>query len=208
MNKLVGNKVTTDIHLGDWGMPIAQIIAFCEKENIDIKSITAEQLIDIYPKSSKLYSDSEDFKIIAQEKNKKLNNLDKKTIEDWKYIRNISIDSMKKVLDILNHDFDLWLGESSVNELIEPMLESLKKDGKVELDEGALVSTQKTEPKILITKSDGSYLYLTTDIATVLDRLEKIEFSSGLCSTSMSSLLNPANATSIDQCSSSIFLIL
>ncbi len=180
LNKLVGNKVTTDIHLGDWGMPIAQIIAFCEKENIDIESITAEKLIEIYPKSSKLYSDSEDFKIIAQEKNKKLNNLDKKIIEEWKYIRNISIDSMKKVLDILNHDFDLWLGESSVNELIEPMLETLKKEGKVELDEGALVSTQKTEPKILITKSDGSYLYLTTDIATVLDRLEKIEFDTVL----------------------------
>ncbi len=180
LNKLVGNKVITDIHLGDWGMPIAQIIAFCEKENIDIKSITAEKLIEIYPKSSKLYSESEDFKIIAQEKNKKLNDLDKKIIEDWKYIRTISIDSMKKVLDILNHDFDLWLGESSVNELIEPMLESLKKEGKVELDEGALVSTQKTEPKILITKSDGSYLYLTTDIATVLDRLEKIDFDTVL----------------------------
>ena len=171
MNKLVGNQVTTDIHLGDWGMPIAQIIAFCEKENIDIKSITAEKLIEIYPKSSKLYSDSDQFKIIAQEKNKKLNDLDKKIIEDWKYIRNISIDSMKKVLNILNHDFDLWLGESSVNELIEPMLESLKKEGKVELDEGALVSTQETEPKILITKSDGSYLYLTNDIATVIDGL-------------------------------------
>ena len=180
LNKLVGNKVITDIHLGDWGMPIAQIIAFCEKENIDIKSITAEKLIEIYPKSSKLYAESEDFKIIAQEKNKKLNDLDKKIIEDWKYIRTISIDSMKKVLNILNHDYDLWLGESSVNELIEPMLESLKKEGKVELDEGALVSTQKTEPKILITKSDGSYLYLTTDIATVLDRLEKIEFDTVL----------------------------
>ena len=35
-------------------MPVAQIIAFCEKENIDIKTITAEKLIDIYPKASKL----------------------------------------------------------------------------------------------------------------------------------------------------------
>ena len=57
LNKLVGNQVTTDIHLGDWGMPIAQIIAFCKKENINIKSITAEQLIEIYPNASKLYSD-------------------------------------------------------------------------------------------------------------------------------------------------------
>ena len=65
---------------------------------------------------------------------------------------------MKKVLDILNHDFDLWLGESSVNELIEPMLESLKKAGKVEIDDGALVSTQEADPKILITNILEKYL--------------------------------------------------
>ena len=70
--------------------------------------------------------------------------------------------------------------KSSVNELIEPMLKSLKKEGKVDFDDGALVSTQNTDPKILITKSDGSYLYLTTDIATVLNRLEKNDFDTTL----------------------------
>ena len=180
MNKLVGNNVITDIHLGDWGMPVAQIIAFCEKENIDIKSITAEKLIEIYPDASSLYTDSEEFKKLAQEKNKKLNELDKKIINDWNHIRDVSIKSMKEVLNILNHDFDLWLGESSVNELIEPMLESLKKKEKVDFDEGALVSTQDIEPKILITKSDGSYLYLTTDIATILNRLEINDFDTAL----------------------------
>jgi len=180
MNKLVGNNVITDIHLGDWGMPVAQIIAFCEKENIDIKSITAEKLIEIYPDASSLYTDSEEFKKLAQEKNKKLNELDKKIINDWNHIRDVSIKSMKEVLNILNHDFDLWLGESSVNELIEPMLESLKKKEKVDFDEGALVSTQDIEPKILITKSDGSYLYLTTDIATIMNRLEINDFDTAL----------------------------
>ena len=180
INKLVGNQVTTDIHLGDWGMPVAQIIAFCEKQNIDINSITAEKLIEIYPNSSQLYSESEDFQKAAKEKNKKLNKLDEKIIEEWKHIRDVSIKSMKKVLNTLNHDFDLWLGESSVNELIEPMLESLKKEGKVSFDDGALVSTQDTDPKILITKSDGSYLYLTTDIATILNRLEKNDFDTSL----------------------------
>ena len=180
MNKLVGNNVITDIHLGDWGMPVAQIIAFCEKENIDIKSITAEKLIEIYPDASSLYTDSEEFKKLAQEINKKLNDLDKKIINDWNHIRDVSIKSMKEVLNILNHDFDLWLGESSVNELIEPMLESLKKKEKVDFDEGALVSTQDIEPKILITKSDGSYLYLTTDIATIMNRLEINDFDTAL----------------------------
>ena len=180
LNKIVGNKVTTDIHLGDWGMPVAQIIAFCESKDINIKSITADKLIEIYPSSSELYSNSEKFAKLAKEKNKKLNELDKETIENWKHIREESIKSMKEILDTLNHEFDLWLGESSVNELIEPMLKSLKKEGKVDFDDGALVSTQNTDPKILITKSDGSYLYLTTDIATVLNRLEKNDFDTTL----------------------------
>ena len=180
INKLLGHEVTTDIHLGDWGMPVAQIIAFCEKENIDIESITADKLIEIYPAASAMYSDSEDFKKLAQEENKKLNELNKKTLKKWECIRNVSLNSIKKTLSILQHDFDLWLGESSVNELIEPMIKSLKKEGKIDFDEGALVSTQDKEPKILITKSDGSYLYLTTDIATILNRLEKNDFDTAL----------------------------
>jgi len=180
LNKIIGNQVTTDIHLGDWGMPIAQIIAFCEIENIDIKTLTADKLIDIYPKASALYSESEDFALLAREKNKKLNNDEKKVLNHWTYLKNISIESIKETLSLLNHDFDLWLGESDVNELIEPMIESLKKEGKVGLDDNALVSTEDTDPKILIAKSDGSYLYLTTDIATILNRLKNYDFDTTL----------------------------
>ena len=180
LNKIIGHKVTTDIHLGDWGMPVAQIIAFCEIENIDIKTINAETLLEIYPKASALYSESEDFKNLAQDKNKKLNNNDKLGISEWAYLKKISIDSIKETLFTLNHDFDLWLGESDVNELIEPMIKSLEKDGKIVLDDNALVSSQDTDPKILIAKSDGSYLYLTTDLATIIDRLEKNDFDISL----------------------------
>jgi len=176
LNKIVGHQVTTDIHLGDWGMPIAQIIAFCELENIDIKTITAEKLIDIYPRASTLYSDSEDFEKLAKQKNKELNSEEKKVIDQWSFLKNISINSIKETLLILKHDFDLWLGESDVNELIEPMIESLKKGGKLLLDDNALISSQETDPKILISKSDGSYLYLTTDLATIINRLETNDF--------------------------------
>ena len=176
LNKIVGHQVTTDIHLGDWGMPIAQIIAFCELENIDIKTITAEKLIDIYPRASTLYSDSEDFEKLAKQKNKELNSEEKKVIDQWSFLKNISINSIKETLLILKHDFDLWLGESDVNELIEPMIESLKKEGKLLVDDNALISSQETDPKILISKSDGSYLYLTTDLATILNRLETNDF--------------------------------
>ncbi len=180
LNKIIGHQVVTDIHLGDWGMPVAQIIAFCELENIDINGLTAEKLIEIYPKASALYSDSEDFEYLAKEKNKKLNNQEKKALDQWSFLKEISIESIKGTLSLLKHDFDLWLGESDVNELIEPMIKSLKKQGKVDLDDNALVSTQDSDPKILIAKSDGSYLYLTTDIATILNRIENYDFDTTL----------------------------
>ena len=175
INQLIGNTVTSDIHLGDWGMPVAQIIAYCELENININSINVQQLLDIYPKSTELYKEDESFQILAKEINKNLNKNEKESIEKWKSIRNVSVSELKETLSILNHDFDLWLGESDVNNIIKPMIEKLTKEKKITLDDGALVSTQEKDPKILITKSDGSYLYLTTDLGTVLNRLENYQ---------------------------------
>ena len=171
-NQIIGNSVTSDIHLGDWGMPVAQIIAYCEVENININSINVEKLIDIYPKSTELYKDDETFQMLAKDINKNLNENKKESIKKWGEIRNVSVAELKETLSILNHDFDLWLGESDVNNIIKPMIEKLTKEKKITLDDGALVSTQEKDPKILITKSDGSYLYLTTDLGTVLNRLE------------------------------------
>ena len=62
------------------------------------------------------------------------------------------------------------MGESDVNYLIPKMIADLKDNEKISLDNGAYISNLDSEPKILITKSDGSYLYLTTDLATVLNR--------------------------------------
>tara|TARA_B100000900_G_scaffold96764_1_gene79867 strand:- start:1738 stop:3378 length:1641 start_codon:yes stop_codon:yes gene_type:complete len=172
----IGNEVVSDVHLGDWGMPIAQIITYCEKMNIDIMALNVEQLETIYPKASKDYKGDGDFKIRAQEINKLLNKNDKELIKKWKALKNISIKSLEENFKILNHRFDYWLGESDVNDLIPNMIENLIEDKKVIDDFGALVSTQNTEPKILITKSDGSYLYITTDLATILFRQEKIGY--------------------------------
>ena len=170
INKLAGNKVTSDIHLGDWGMPIAQIIGYMSIHKIDSENITIEELEKIYPLSSSLYSEDEEFRESALQINKKLNESDKETIQQWSVIRQVSIESITQVLEILGHKFDLILGESDVNYLIPEMLESLLEKKKITEDSGAYVVSLNTDPKILITKSDGSYLYLTTDLATVINR--------------------------------------
>jgi len=176
INSFIGNEVVSDIHLGDWGMPISQIITYLEKMNIGIKALNVKQLETIYPIASKNYRDDDDFKTHAQEINKLLNKNDQKLMKKWKALKNISIKSLEENFKILNHSFDYWLGESDVNNIIPKMIENLIEEKKVINDSGALVSTQNTEPKILITKSDGSYLYITTDLATILYRQEKIGY--------------------------------
>ncbi len=170
INKFAGHNVLNDIHLGDWGMPIAQIICYMEKENINIDDIQIEDLEKIYPEASKRYSNDKDFNELAKLINKQLNENKKELIEKWEKIKKISINSIKETLKVLNHEFDIWNGESDVNHLIPDMIINLNKEKKISLDNGAYVSNLNTDPKILITKSDGSYLYLTTDLATVIQR--------------------------------------
>ena len=180
INQLAGNKVLTDIHMGDWGMPIGQIIAYIEKFDIELENIDIKVLEEIYPKAAKLYSEDNVFKDHAQLINKKLNTNNKNLLKKWEKIKKISIESIKEILHLLNHNFDLWMGESDVNYLIPEMIKKLDKDGKISIDEGAYVSNLESDPKILITKSDGSYLYLTTDLATVSNRIEKYDFDKTL----------------------------
>ena len=173
-NKIIGNDINSDIHLGDWGMPVAQIITYCELEGISFDELTINMLEEIYPNASKKYSADDNFKKRSQETNKKLSSGKKEVFSNWKKISELTLTSLKETLLILNHDFDYWWGESSVNNLIPDMLQSLESDGKIEKDDGAFISSQITDPRILITKSDGSYLYITTDLATALLRNKQI----------------------------------
>ena len=173
-NKIIGNDINSDIHLGDWGMPVAQIITYCELEGISFDELTINMLEEIYPNASKKYSADDNFKKRSQETNKKLSSGEKEVFSNWKKISELTLTSLKETLLILNHDFDYWWGESSVNDLIPDMLENLESEGKIEKDDGAFISSQITDPRILITKSDGSYLYITTDLATALLRNKQI----------------------------------
>jgi arginyl-tRNA synthetase len=174
INKVVGNKVYSDIHLGDWGMPVAQIITYCELENLKLDDVSIEMLEEIYPTASAKYKTEKKFKEKAQETNKLLTSGDKVTHKNWEKISDITISALRETLAMLHHDFDYWWGESTVNDLIPEMLKNLEIHGKIEKDDGAVISAEPTDPRILITKSDGSYLYITTDLATVLMRNREI----------------------------------
>ena len=172
--KISGNNCTSDIHLGDWGMPIAQILTYCYQNKIEIKYLSDENLQEIYPKASKLTSENLDFKNKVAQNLSKLNEKNEKLYDDWQIVSNITIQSIQKLLLKLNHEFDLFYGESTVVDLIPQMIENLKNNSYVKLDDGALISKEKVDPPVLILKSDSTYLYMTTDLATVLDREQRI----------------------------------
>jgi arginyl-tRNA synthetase len=92
----------------------------------------------------------------------------------------LSVQDLRKNYDGLNVEFDLWKGESDVNDLIPGMVADFKKSGVTYISEGALVIDVKEEtdtkemPPALILKSDGASLYITTDLATILDRMTNI----------------------------------
>ena len=174
--KLAGSKVISDIHFGDWGMPVAQIIAFIEHNNLDLENLNYEDLEIIYPKANNLSKENADFYETAKSIAKKLNSGDRDYLEKWKKVYNLTIPNIKNLLKKLDHDFDWYFGESNVVKETDLVVSKAIEDNKVKKDSGALISTEDVDPPILITKSDGSYLYLTTDLGTVYFRENKDNF--------------------------------
>ena len=177
INKIAGNKITSDIHLGDWGMPIASILAYIEQNNIDIKAITYSDLESIYPNATSLIKSDISFYKKAKDIAKKLNNSEEMALKNWAIIFDISVKEIKKLLKELNHDFDLFYGESNVVKETNKVINDAKLKNKVTHDDGALVSKEKHDPPIILIKSDGSFLYLTTDLGTVYFREKSDDYS-------------------------------
>ena len=172
MNELVGNSVTSDIHLGDWGMPVAYMIALIEKDELLLESMNYEDIEEIYPEAVAYAENNQGFYEVAKNISFELNRGNQKYIKIWEDILFISTKYIRRTLTKLGHSFDEWKGESDVNKLINPMIVDLLKQEKIIKNEGALVANIDSEPPIIITKSDGSSLYITTDLATVTEREE------------------------------------
>ena len=177
INEIAGNSIISDIHLGDWGMPIALILAYIKKMKLEISKLKHTDLETIYPDATKLADNDEDFYEEAKQISKKLNKKDTELIKEWKIIYDISVENIKKLLDKLGHRFDWFYGESDVVAETKVVINEAKSKDKILDDNGAFLSKELSDPPILLTKSDGSYLYLTTDLGTVYFREQNGDFN-------------------------------
>ena len=150
-----------------------------EGEYPEVAPFTISELEEIYPASSKRSKEDAEYKAKAMEATYKYQQGVRGYWALGMKIREVSIKDLKKVYNTLNCEFDLWNGESTIKDLIPEMVQYMKDGGYAYISDGALVVDVKEEtdtkemPPCMILKSDGASLYNTTDLATILDRVQK-----------------------------------
>lgn len=192
MGRFLGHKVIGDVHLGDWGLQMGLIITELSKRKPELvyfdesyegeypkeAPFTVSELEEIYPTASGKSKTDEAYKNEALEATLQLQQGRRGYQALWKHIMEVSVNDLKKNYAKLKVDFDLWMGESDADAYIPDMVKYLKDEGYAYVDQGALVVDVKEEsdtkeiPPCMILKSDGASLYNTTDLATIVQRME------------------------------------
>ena len=189
--KFLGYNTIGDVHLGDWGLQMGLIIAELQERQPDLpyfdpdftgeypaeSPFTLSELEEIYPTASGKKKDPE-FAEKAHTATFELQQGRRGYRAIWDHIMRISLADLHRVYDSLDVHFEKWLGESDADPYIPAMVEDLKTRGLAVMSEGAWVvpvaeETDKKEvPPMILVKSDGSAIYATTDLATLVQRMQ------------------------------------
>ena len=191
LHKFMGYNVIGDIHLGDWGLQMGLIIAELQERQPDLPyfdpdftgeypkeaPFTLSQLEEIYPTASSKKKDP----IFAEKAHTATYELQQgrrgyRAI--WDHIMGISLPDLHRIYDALDVHYEKWLGESDADPYIPAMVADLQNRGLAVQSEGAWVvpvaeeSDKKEVPPLILVKSDGSAIYATTDLATMVQRMQ------------------------------------
>ncbi len=191
MHKFMGYNTIGDVHLGDWGLQIGLIIAELQERQPELPyfdsdftgeypaepPFTIAELEEIYPTASGKKSDPA-FSHKAHQATLELQQGRRGYRAIWQHIMKVSVADLKKNYDNLNVYFEKWLGESDADPYIPAMVNDLKQRGIAVQSEGAWVvpvaeeGDKKEVPPMILVKSDGSAIYATTDLATMVQRMQ------------------------------------
>jgi arginyl-tRNA synthetase len=203
----LGDEVTGDVHLGDWGLQMGHLVTELQDEQPDLiyfdadftgpypeePPVTIDDLARMYPAASAK----------AKEDPARLERSQKAVAELQagrpgyrallKHFIDVSVAALKVDYEFLNVHFDLWKGESDVDDLIPELVERFKAAGLAREDDGAWIvdiaregenvpvekngktTLKNPMPPIMLINSRGGTGYHTTDLATILDRMEHLE---------------------------------
>lgn len=190
--RFTGDTVVGDVHLGDWGLPMGQLITGLQREQPDLTyfdvtfkgpypeqpPVALNDLERLYPEASAACKADP---ARAEEARQATSELQKGRAGYralWKHFVALSRASIEREYADLGVTFDLWKGEADVDPLIEGMAAALRAKGVIEDSDGAQVirvardDDKKEMPPLMLFKSDGAVTYGTTDLATILDRVQ------------------------------------
>ena len=191
LHKFLGYNTIGDVHLGDWGLQMGLIIAELNERQPELPyfdpdftgeypeeaPFTVDELEEIYPTASGKKKDPE-FSAKAHAATFELQQGRRGYRALWQHILNVSVKDLRKNYDNLDVHFEKWLGESDADPYIPAMVEDLKSRGIAVQSEGAWVipvveeGDKKEVPPMILIKSDGSAIYATTDLATMVQRMQ------------------------------------
>lgn len=167
-------------HLGDYGTQFGKlIVAFKKWGNKEaVESNPIPELLKLYIQFHDEAEKHPEMEDEARAWFTKLENDDKEAKDLWQWFRDESLKEFSRVYDLLDIEFDSYAGESFYSDKMDRVIDIIKDKGLLEESEGTnIVNLEEYNmTPALITKKDGSTLYMTRDLAAALYRKENYDF--------------------------------
>lgn len=177
--RFAGHSAEGDIHLGDWGLQMGQLITYVEDNHPEIADtpdapITMEDLQGWYPLASGLSKSDEAFRKRAQRATQQLQAGEPRYMQIWNRMNDASLAALRRDYDWLGVDFEYWYGESRYQKALDGILEDVMTRGIAIEDDGAIIIRMQDDdklPPLMMRNAAGGYGYGATDVATLSERV-------------------------------------
>ncbi|CAG9791781.1 unnamed protein product [Diatraea saccharalis] len=179
INKYFNNKVTKINYLGDWGTQFGILQYGLQMKNIDLDELQSDaikNLYNIYVYANKL--STVDASVLEQARKYfadiEMGNAD---LGNWRKIRGITVKELENVYSRLGIQFDDYHWESDYNGgVIKKLMNTLEEQNIIKTDDTGKKIARVKDRDVTVLKSDNSTLYLSRDIAALLDRYDRYKF--------------------------------
>ena len=178
--RFLGHEVITDNHIGDWGTQFGKVIYGWKhfRDDAALERDAIQELVRLYKQANALADTDAAVMTACREELVKLQAGDPENLEIWKRTVALSWKEFEAMYGLLDIHFDEHLGESFYNDALAPLVDKLLACGIAEVSEGAVCVFFRDNPALadkpcLVRKSDGGFLYATTDLATIEYRIAR-----------------------------------
>ena len=184
--RFIGHTVVTDNHVGDWGTQFGMMIVGY-RTLLDKDAYARDPLSEMERMYKAIQAQTKTDAVVGDAARQELAKLQKGDAENtalWQEFMDISRQAFERVYERLDIHFDHWLGESFYNPMLADVVDDLRNTGIARPSDGAVcvfydddtnTGKELAERPFLIQKSDGAFLYATTDLATIKYRVETFQ---------------------------------